>query len=1002
MKRTFKSLLVIAASVLAFAACSKVESEIQNEQDFYYTFTLGNPDTKAILASDSQGKYGEWEKGDQIGQAINDANPGYANITLPEGNSPASFQIYKSGGLKVDDVVYTYYPYAASASDKTAIPFVIPVDQSQSGSSLDFDAMPMAGEPFVVTSASTTNQTSVGDIQLANLGSVVDYQVYSTDATYASEIILSVKLSASKAIAGAFTKDITSVKVDDETSLAISGYNQTDVTTTVDSPASIGSSRDAASHVYMVIAPETGVTGSVLVTTNKAKYTFTISSAQTFKRGGLKSFGLNLGNCSNRVAEETAVPVTKHYVLNDYYQANVKVNPLVLDAVVTLTTTNSGNSGKFFGSDPNRDWRLYQTDNAFITVSVASGYELQTIQFTYSVSNTGALEGAASGVVLDVTGNSQTYNVVNTGTVTNGQVRLTAITVKYVPTSASAKQDPTLSFDNPTTSVNIGESVTNEATIDPSSLSASITYSSSDTSIATVDNSTGEVEGVAAGTATITASFAGNDAYNAASDSYVITVSSSLPSGVPGDETFDLSTNTYTTGTNSVTWTGESVVINNSGTNATNYLGGDANNRSSSRFYSDNALVITPNTDYTIASIVFSATSENYANTLKNSTWSNGSASVSGTTVTVTPIDGANAVSATVGGTCGFTSIVVNYVYTGIVVTKYDITIDSGIANGTVSADMNKAAEGATVTLTATPASGYALDAWNVYKTGESGTKVTVTSNSFTMPAYAVTVSASFAAVPTITMNTTSIVDVPAAGVSATAAGAYSLVNGASNANVTITCDGTVVTAASKNSTAGSIDYTVAVNTDVARDGWIKVQYGTEDPHTITVSQKSGATTPTLQYTLDGSITASGNAYGSASTLTQNNIGWSVMGNTEMSPWRIGGKGLSGEDREIYSTTAISANISSIEVESGATASSLSVNSLTITVHNSAADAASGSNAIATKTVTSGIASSTVTFEKEDNTSWAGKYYRIVYNVTRTSTSGNGYISFVSAKFYGI
>ena len=125
------------------------------------------------------------------------------------------------------------------------------------------------------------------------------------------------------------------------------------------------------------------------------------------------------------------------------------------------------------------------------------------------------------------------------------------------------------------------------------------------------------------------------------------------------------------------------------------------------------------------------------------------------------------------------------------------------------------------------------------------------------------------------------------------------------------------------------------------------------------------------------------------------------MGNTEMNPWRIGGKGLSGEDREIYSSTAISANISSIEVESGATGGSLTVNSLTISVHSSAADAASGSNAIATKTFTSGIASSTVTFDKEDNTSWAGKYYRIVYNVTRTSTSGNGYITFVSAKFYG-
>lgn len=234
--------------------------------------------------------------------------------------------------------------------------------------------------------------------------------------------------------------------------------------------------------------------------------------------------------------------------------------------------------------------------------------------------------------------------------------------------------------------------------------------------------------------------------------------------------------------------------------------------------------------------------------------------------------------TATVSGTCGFTSIVVNYVYTGVVVTKYDITIDSGIANDTVSADMNKAAEGATVTLTATPASGYALDAWNVYKTGDSGTKVTVTSNSFTMPAYAVTVSASFAAVPTITMNTTSIVDVAAAGVSATAAGAYNLVNGASNSDVTITCDGTVVTAAGKNATAGSIDYTVAANSSSARSGWIKVKYGTEDPHEISVSQLAGVSGPSngdVLFSTDFGSSAvalasftGGSSYNDASTIT--------------------------------------------------------------------------------------------------------------------------------------
>ena len=78
-------------------------------------------------------------------------------------------------------------------------------------------------------------------------------------------------------------------------------------------------------------------------------------------------------------------------------------------------------------------------------------------------------------------------------------------------------------------------------------------------------------------------------------------------------------------------------------------------------------------------------------------------------------------------------------------------TITEGTpSNGSVDADVEEAVAGATVTITATPATDYLLDAWDVYKTGESGTKVSVTETAgvytFAMPAYAVTVSATFAA----------------------------------------------------------------------------------------------------------------------------------------------------------------------------------------------------------------------------------------------------------------
>ena len=75
---------------------------------------------------------------------------------------------------------------------------------------------------------------------------------------------------------------------------------------------------------------------------------------------------------------------------------------------------------------------------------------------------------------------------------------------------------------------------------------------------------------------------------------------------------------------------------------------------------------------------------------------------------------------------------------------KYDITVAAGIENGTVAVKdgLKKAAEGAKVTLTITPAEGYELDALSVLA-GETAVQVAA-DNTFIMPAAAVTVSATF------------------------------------------------------------------------------------------------------------------------------------------------------------------------------------------------------------------------------------------------------------------
>lgn len=78
-------------------------------------------------------------------------------------------------------------------------------------------------------------------------------------------------------------------------------------------------------------------------------------------------------------------------------------------------------------------------------------------------------------------------------------------------------------------------------------------------------------------------------------------------------------------------------------------------------------------------------------------------------------------------------------------VTENAITISNTIENGEVEASAETAVAGTEITLTATPAEGYELDAYTV--TDASDNTVTVTDGKFTMPDSAVTVSATFKAI---------------------------------------------------------------------------------------------------------------------------------------------------------------------------------------------------------------------------------------------------------------
>lgn len=149
-----------------------------------------------------------------------------------------------------------------------------------------------------------------------------------------------------------------------------------------------------------------------------------------------------------------------------------------------------------------------------------------------------------------------------------------------------------------------------------------------------------------------------------------------------------------------------------------------------------------------------------------------------------------------------------------------------------------------------------------------------------------------------------------------------------------------------------------------------------------------------VYYTLDGTQTGGTNGYGTESEITQDGMTWKVMGNTEMSPWRIGGKSLTDEDRPVYSTTEMGSAITNISLEVG-TASNITVNSLTLIV-------ASDADFTNQLDVVTGnfVASSTIDFAPTSGTEWAkNAFYKFVFNVSVSGTS-NKFVQFVNAKFY--
>lgn len=202
-----------------------------------------------------------------------------------------------------------------------------------------------------------------------------------------------------------------------------------------------------------------------------------------------------------------------------------------------------------------------------------------------------------------------------------------------------------------------------------------------------------------------------------------------------------------------------------------------------------------------------------------------------------------------------------------------------------------------------------------------------------------------------------------------------------------VSADESIATVSAEGVVSGVKEGTTTITVSVPAEG---LYSAASAEVTITVNA-SGTAEPRVLYTLDttGSLQGSNNSYAKNCDIEVDGITWNVTGNTQINPWRIGGKSIAAVDREVYTKTAFPNALTSVDVTFGSV--NITVNSCKL-VYSTNADFSEAS-----EIPVEFAASSTVSFVADFP---ANAYYKLVLNVTDTSGS-NKYVQLSKIEFIG-
>lgn len=318
-------------------------------------------------------------------------------------------------------------------------------------------------------------------------------------------------------------------------------------------------SASSASYALTVQKAEDGISWSVSELTISIADTASVSyptlsnpGSQTIAYSSSNASVATIGSSSGKVTvlSEGEVTITATAEANEAYEAS--------SASYTLTIEGTLSRPGFYWSADSYTATLASSENSFPTLNNPN-----SISISYSSSDESIATVSSSGSVTPV--GAGTCAIIATS---EADETYRAGTAQY--TLKVVKQEVSLSWSESSfTALLEGGNDFPSLSVSPSTVSSSISYSSSNTSVATINSSSGALSLLSAGSTTISASFAGNDTYKSASAAYTLMVKSSTDTGA-GSYTYastgnsssedDISNTTFTRKI-TLTWSGSSVSV---------------------------------------------------------------------------------------------------------------------------------------------------------------------------------------------------------------------------------------------------------------------------------------------------------------------------------------------------------------------------------------------------------------------------------------------------------